>query len=257
MAEIVTDRGSFWVASHRKADDPRPTLLILHGVGGSHLSWPGEVRRINTFGVVVPDLAGHGKSTSPMRRTIAEYAEDMIAVMDTMGIADAFIAGYSMGGGIALQMALDHPSRVRGLILICTGAKLGVSAELRKQLVDDPAGARETLIDLWFTGATDPDWVAATRKILAATPDQALIDGFEACNVFDIRQRIGEIHVPTLIITADQDRLTPPRYGEYLRDHIAGSKLVQIAGSAHHVLAEQPQALGAVIRQWLDEQESS
>ena len=105
----------------------RPPVILLHGAGGTHLSWPPQVRRLADEKVYALDLPGHGKSEGTGRQSIDEYADDVIAFMQELKISAAVFVGISMGSAIALTLALKHPKQVLGLGLLGSGSKLRVS----------------------------------------------------------------------------------------------------------------------------------
>ena len=115
---------------YRSETPSYPPLLLLHGAGGTHLNWPAEIRRLAGYEIYAVDLPGHGKSEGHGEQTIAGYAQGIISWMDSVQLYRAFLIGHSMGGMIALQLALDSPQRVSGLGLVSSGARLPVNPEL-------------------------------------------------------------------------------------------------------------------------------
>jgi pimeloyl-ACP methyl ester carboxylesterase len=227
-------------------------LILVHGAGGSHLDWPGELRRLSQHPVITIDLPGHGKSGTEGRNTIADYAGDMLGLMDALALNAAVIAGHSMGGGIALAMALLAPERVRGLVLIATGARLPVNPALRSGFIEDPA-ATATMMARWMWAPQVSDAVReqGVARLLALAPAVVAAD-FEACDGFDVRDRLSEIAMPTLILCGDADRMTPLKFSERLRDGIAGADLQVVAGAGHMLPQEQPEVVAGALRQWLE-----
>jgi pimeloyl-ACP methyl ester carboxylesterase len=251
MALIETSTGSFWVADHRQPDKTDPTMLLIHGAAGSRLVWPGELRRLPGTQAVVPDLAGHGKSPPPGRNTVSDYTADILALMDALNIPQAIITGHSMGGATAMTLALDHPGRVRGLVLIATGAKLSVHPDLLEGFAEEFERAATLMVDRWWSPNAAEERRLESYERLAQTPVDVTIGDLEACNAFDIRDRLGEIHKPTLIVSGTADLLTPPMFADYLHEHIAGSQLFKVEGSGHMVMVEQPQPVADAMTQWL------
>lgn len=248
MPSLTTDRGTIWLADQRRDDAPYPPLLLIHGAGGTHLDWAATLRQLNSL---VPDLPGHGKSPGPGRTLIADYAADMHALLDALALSQAVLVGHSMGGAIALHLALTYPERVRGLVLIGTGAKLGVAPQIRDPLPDQPEVVATLLRD-WLWSSTTPDAVRqATYDLFMQVNPQVVLGDYAACQAFDLRDRLAEITAPTLVITGSEDRLTPPRYGEYLAEHLPQATLVSIAGGGHMMTLEQPQRVAAAVRNWL------
>ncbi len=255
MPLIDTAAGPIWYADHRDPVVHLPATLLVHGAGGSHLDWPAELRRMPEVNAVAADLPGHGRSPGSGRTNISAYAAAMLALLDALKLRQAFIAGHSMGGAIAQQMALDYPDRVAGVILIGTGAKLGVSPELLDALrTDRPRAVDIILRGYWGESAEYDQLRRLSRSRLLECDPETLYGDFAACNAFDIRARVSLIRQSALIIGGDQDPMTPLKYSQYLHEQIAGSELVVIAGGAHMLLLQQPQAVADAVRAWLSAQ---
>lgn len=252
MSEIQTARGSFWVADQRKAGDPRPILLLIHGAGGSRLDWSGEIRRMPNVQVVLPDLAGHGKSATPARRTVAEYADDVLAICDSLAIDRALIGGHSLGGMIALQIALAHPERVCGLLLIGTGARLPVNPALLADLQTNPQEAKAKIMRWSAPPGTPADRIADMFRPLQETPADSIAAAFEAASSFDIRDRLPEIDIPALIVVGSSDVMAAPQHSELLLERMPHARLISIDGGGHRVINEQPIITAAAIQDWID-----
>lgn len=240
-----------WYADHRAALGQRTPVLMIHGAGGTHLDWPAELRRLPEANALVLDLPGHGRSPGPARRSVAEYAADISAFMSALKLEQAILLGHSLGGAVAMSIALAAPRSVAGLILIATGAKLSVHPELLGRLVQEREKAVAMLVDWQWARGFDEAKKRSRERLLALDP-QVLLGDFEAANAFDIRDRLSEIHARTLIIGGSADQMTPPRYSAYLRQHLPDSRLVMVEGGGHMLMLEQPQVVANAVRQWLE-----
>lgn len=257
-AEIQTFNGaiSIWYADHRRDDrhdhhrEPdKPTLLLIHGAAGSHLDWSIGLRKRNG---VVPDLPGHGKSSGSGYDSVAAYAADMIAFMDALKLDRAVIAGHSMGGAIAQTMALDYAERVRGLILIGTGAYLPVNPTILR--VREAQAEVGTLLKKWFWAKETPENIRQRGyELFMQTPAEVTYGDYVACNTFDVRDRVGEIQAPTLVIGGAADKMTPPAYSEFLAANIPNATLVLIPDGSHMMAIEQPERVVGTVDEWLKE----
>src|SRR2546430_629337 len=105
--------GTYYAGTGTNAPGAPPLLVPCSG--GSHLDWPGSLRRIAGRRVLTIDLPGHGRSPLPGRQSVTAYAFDVIGLFDTLAIPAAVIVGHSLGGAIAQQLALFQPDRVAGL----------------------------------------------------------------------------------------------------------------------------------------------
>lgn len=243
-----------WYADHRDPTAHRPVTVFIHGAGGTHLDWPAELRRLPEANAIIPDLPGHGRSPAPGLSSIAAYADEMIALLDALHIQRAIIAGHSMGGAIAQTMALRYPDRVQGLILIGTGAKLGVHADTLNGLLTEASKTITMLVNLYYgTGRTDSMKRRSMQRLADFNP-ALLHSDYAACNAFDIREQVNQIKAPTLIVGGTDDRLVPYKRSEYLHEQIAGSQLVRVEGAGHFMTLEQPVFIAEAIAKWLLEQ---
>ncbi len=230
-----------------------PPLVLVHGAGGTHRHWPEEIRALAGRRVLALDLPGHGRSAGPAPRTLADLAQSVLGVLDALAIDAAVIAGHSMGGAIALTLALEAPARVAGLVLVGTGARLRV-APIVLQLTADPAtlgAAADTITDASFGSGASAEVRRAFAESLRDNPPGVVHDDFAACHAFDVMARLGEVHAPTLVVCGNEDRLTPPKYSEHLHTAIAGSRLTRVPGAGHAVMLEAPHAVAKAIEDFL------
>src|SRR5262245_28525119 len=156
MPFVETAVGKLWYTDHRDPTAHLPVTLLVHGAGGTHLDWPAELRRLPEANAIALDLSGHGRSPGSGRQAVSAYAADIIAFMDALKLSQAIICGHSMGGAIAMTLALDYPQRVQGLILVGTGAKLSVRPDILNGFMADMPGTVSLVVDLYY-GKTATD----------------------------------------------------------------------------------------------------
>jgi pimeloyl-ACP methyl ester carboxylesterase len=201
--------------------------------------------------VITPDLPGHGDSPRPGRQSVSDYAADLVALLDALEIQRVVVAGHSMGGAIAQTLALDYADRVAGLILVATGAKLRVHPDILDQIKFDVEAVAALLMDwIWALELNEQTYNQSYQQILANEPE-VLYGDYLACDNFDVRDRLGTIRVPTLIVSGTEDRMTPLKYGEFLREHIAASVHFTITGGGHMVALERPEIVSRTVAEWL------
>jgi pimeloyl-ACP methyl ester carboxylesterase len=231
----------------------RPPLVLLHGMVGDQLSWPPEVRRLPDAHVYTLDLPGHGKTEGPGRQSIEDYARSVIDFLDEARLARAVFAGHSMGGAIALSLALDFPDRVCGLGLISTGPRLPVGSSVLENAANPSTFplALKVLRQLFFGPQASPQLVEATFKRLAANRQTLLHGDLLACDRFDVTTRLDSIRTPTLVACGTDDKLTPVRFSEALAMRIPGAALQLIDGTGHMLMLEQPQRLAKLLSVFL------
>jgi len=236
-------------------------LVFIHGSGDSTRIWRLQIEQLGganaahpAYGLYAVDLPGHGQrpDSLPVEATVQDYTEAVYEVMQNeLQLSTPIIAGHSLGGAIALSLALEHDPALGGLILIGTGARLRVLPSVLEAARTTPQEARKQLVQTGFTGnaaATLPQAVIGEQ---VTPPANTLYRDLAACNVFDCMSRLHEISLPTLIICGADDSATPVKYSQYLHDHITGSTLRIIPNAGHYVFREQPEAVNLAMEEWL------
>src|SRR6202049_3533280 len=134
MQLSVNGIDTFVATGGREFDSSQPAVVLLHGAGFDHTTWALHSRWFahHGFGVLAPDLPGHGRSAGAPLPTIAEMAAWTVALLDAAGASKARLVGHSMGSLIALETAARHPTRVSALSLIGTTATMTVGPDLLK-----------------------------------------------------------------------------------------------------------------------------
>jgi pimeloyl-ACP methyl ester carboxylesterase len=231
----------------RETSNKVPALVCVHGAGGSHLNWPAEIRRLPGAAVYALDLPGHGRSTGTGRETIDEYAAVLVSFLDALSLPDAVVAGHSMGSAVALEMSLSHPERIRGQVLVGGGARLRVAPAILQGILEDFEGAVQIIIDWAYSPDAPADLKRSGRELMNSTSPKVMHGDLLACDAFDVMDRLGEIHTPTLVIAGTADRLTPVKYATFLAQHVAGAESLLIENAGHMVMLERPQEVGAAV----------
>jgi pimeloyl-ACP methyl ester carboxylesterase len=232
----------------------RPPVLLLHGGGGTHLSWPPQIRRLDGQRMFALDLPGHGKSEGVGRQDITEYSKAVIEFMKAVRLSAAIMVGFSMGSAIAISLAVQYRKRVLGLGLIGGGAKMRV-AESTLELAANPStfpSAVQTIIDNSYSTSIDPRLKELAVKQMSETRQAVLYGDFLACDLFDAMDNVKKIRVPTLLICGSVDRMTPPNRSEYLRDQIEGAQMQVVEGAGHMVMVEQPDEVAGMLNNFLN-----
>jgi pimeloyl-ACP methyl ester carboxylesterase len=215
-------------------------VVFVHGAGGSHLHWLYQVRDLPHSPSYALDLPGHGRSEGPGWDSIQVYGDWLVSFLDEAGLDRAVLAGHSMGGAIALDVALRHPERIAGLALIATGARLRVAPAILEGFREDPERAARLVAEWAFGPEAPAELVRRGRRQMEAVPGNVFLADFRACDRFDVMARLGEIAAPVVVACGTKDVMTPPKYSAYLRDHISGAKLFLIEGAGHMVMLERP-----------------
>ena len=230
-----------------------PPLLLIHGAGGDRLHWPPQLRRLRELQVYGLDLPGHGESPGEGESTIQAYVDHIVHWMDTLELRDAVWCGHSMGGAISMTAALTYPQRVVGLVLVGTGARLRVNPDIL-EISSDPSRFSEAseLVTAWAFAPTAPKkLIELGKERYGSGHPEVLHHDFMACDEFDIMDRLGEIHCPTLILCGEDDQLTPLKYSCYLHEHIRNSNLETFSEAGHMVMLEKPEAVTEEITEFM------
>jgi pimeloyl-ACP methyl ester carboxylesterase len=237
-----------------RGEDNLP-LVFVHGSGESAHAWDAVITWLPGYICLALDLPGHGaarEDPSQERMSVADYAEFARDEIARHGFGGVCLIGHSLGSAIAQRLAVDSPDLVRRVALVGGGARLRVLPELLEEARDQPDAARRRLAELGFASEH-----AALRDAYLAQPPAAapgmLYRDLAACDTFDMMAELERIEQPTLILTGEQDRLTPPKFASYLRDHLPDATLILIPGAGHYLPIEAPQALASAIRGWLAE----
>lgn len=230
-------------AQRRPVPEAGPPVVLVHGAGGTHQHWLYQVRDLPGSPTYAVDLPGHGRSVGPGRDTISAYGDWLVTFFDAAGLDRAVVVGHSMGGAIAQDVALRYADRIAGLGLVATGARLRVAPAILDGILADKEAAVGLITEWAFGPEAPPEMTRLGRRQMAETPAEVLHGDFVACDAFDVRDRLGQIRVPALVLCGTKDWLTPSKYSVFLRDGIAGATLHLVEGAGHMVMVERPQAV--------------
>jgi pimeloyl-ACP methyl ester carboxylesterase len=228
-----------------------PVILLVHGAGGTHLDWPKEIQRLPGMTVYNLDLPGHGRSVGPGRSSINEYADVVQEFMEILALQDVTIIGHSMGGAIAQALALRGLPQVTRIVVVGSSARLRVSPDVLDVALVEPEVAVDFIIrSSW--GADAPDTLSNRGKKSMLQTDPAVLYGdFLACDCFDIRPKLNQIHIPTLVISGTEDKMTPLKYSRYLAENVADARLIIIEGAGHFSMLQKPRMVANAIVEFM------
>jgi len=221
-------------------------------VGGSHTVWNGLFPALaKEFHVLAPDLRGHGRTAAPADSVYSfdELEGDLLRLLDAKQVDSAYVVGLSGGALLALRLTLDHPERVRGLVMISGAAYTdnhtrSISQRWTQTLAKegrDAFGLR-LLKDLYY-----PDWIEAHMDFADQVRENVEHQDFgpaekwaAAMEKFDERARIGSIGRPTLIVQAMDDQVVDASHGRILRQSIPDSQIRILPNTGHMIPLERP-----------------
>lgn len=225
----------------------KPSLLFLHGAGGSHRHWGKEIQGLRAGTLLALDLPGHGRSKGKGRQTIEGYTDLVAEFMAALALKSPIVIGHSMGGAIALDLALRYGDQLGGLVLVGTGARLRVMPSLLEGLREEFESMVDLICRYAYGHLASEEMVSLSRKEMLAIGSEVLLGDLLACDRFDVMDRLGEVHLPTLVICGEEDQLTPLKYSQFIVDHIQGARLVTIPDAGHMVMLERPQEITEAI----------
>jgi pimeloyl-ACP methyl ester carboxylesterase len=253
---IAPSRGARIHYSEHGTRGRGPAVVLIQGLGLSSRFWfdVPELLANDARGprfVLAVDNRGTGRSDKPRRLwTMGTMADDIVAVLDHAGVESAFIVGISMGGMIAQHVALRHPERVRGLVLLATtsGFLLGALPEptALRLLLSIPFGGPDAAKNLTRLLLPESKWGQA-KEIFRDWPDAMRDDPtaprtfaahFFAASTHLVTPRLRDIRCPAVVVAGAHDALVPLRNAEVLAKGIPGAELEVLAESGHAVFAD-------------------
>jgi pimeloyl-ACP methyl ester carboxylesterase len=229
-------------------DPGREPLVLLEGMGGDIPGWRRNIPHLaEELFVIAYDLRGNGRSDAPTGPvTMETFVEDTVALLDHLGVGAAHVYGQSFGGMIAQQIALDHPERVRTLILAATHSGTEFFVPVRATV---PKGKPYLALYSEAFAAGHPDHVAEDMRVGSLQPQrpEARRRQWEAMQGFDAGARLWEIDRPTLVLHGTEDRTVAPANGYILAERIPRAELVLLDGAGHLYHSERAEETDAAV----------
>src|SRR4030081_1529293 len=238
---------TFVATGGREFDLSQPTIVLLHGAGFDHTTWALQSRWFahHGYGVLAPDLPGHGRSSGASLPTIADMADWTAALLDAAGAAKARLVGHSMVSLVALETAARHPARVSALSLIGAAATMTVGPDLLKAAeAKDHSGV--DMVSIWglgfqaeLGGSLAPGlWMHyGAQRVLEQCRPGVLFNDLSACNAYQgALAAASAIAVPATLVLGERDMMTPARAGKALAAAIANSRTVVLSGAGHMMM---------------------
>jgi pimeloyl-ACP methyl ester carboxylesterase len=238
-------------------------VVLIHAFANDGTLWKPQIDLLaHRFRIITPDLRGFGGSMPADGRAISmdQYADDVVDVLDHLQITRAVVGGISLGGYVALSMALRHADRVCGLILANTraGADNPDWSSFREALVRDieERGARavvESYGDKPFRHDCPEEIKRYVREMILRQPAKGLASGTRGmAQRPDRMPRLGEIKVPTLVISGTEDNYIPSSEGEAMHRAIPGSRFFDMPFAGHLSNIDSAEAFNATVGEFLE-----
>ncbi|MBF0117958.1 MAG: alpha/beta hydrolase [Desulfobacterales bacterium] len=231
-------------------DNNKPTIIFIHGSGCSKNIWSYQINSLAGYAnTIAIDLPSHGESMIQNINSISEYAKVVFDFINEINPPNPIPCGFSMGGAITLELLINYRDLFKFGILVCTGAKLKVFPQII-DLVQKDYNSYIEMIRLTYN-KNEGNWVDKLIDDIKNCRQDVVFNDFKACDAFDIRDKLNLINTPVLIITAENDILTPKKYGEFLEKNIENAKRAHIMDSGHFVSLEKPASLTNIIKIFL------
>ncbi|MFC7794749.1 bifunctional 3-oxoadipate enol-lactonase/4-carboxymuconolactone decarboxylase PcaDC [Streptomyces cinereoruber] len=228
-----------------------PVLVLGPSLGTTFHMWDRQIPELTRdWRIVRFDLPGHGGAPAQPFGSVAELGDRLLATLDALGIQRFGYAGCSLGGAVGLDLVLRAPHRVASLALVATSPRFGTADEFRQRGVIVRANGLEpmarTAPEQWFTplfAGAQPAIVDWAVQMVRTTDPACYIAACEALAVFDVREALDRVGVPTLVLVGSEDQVTGPAEARTLVAGIADARLAVVPGASHLAPVEQPAAV--------------
>jgi pimeloyl-ACP methyl ester carboxylesterase len=253
MPEITVRGRRLAYAAQPSAFDPTAlSVLFIHGTAGDQEDWRAQLDglsgQVNTMAISLP---GHGASEGPGESTVSEYSRWVEDFVEALGLKRVVVVGCSLGSAVTLWLALHPAPWLVGIGLVGSGGRLRVHPAFVEGVLQDKDKAVHLLTDYALAGNPDPQMRALVIEKFLNSTAQVINGDLVACDTFDVMKRLGEISVPVTIIVGEEDKLTPPKYSQFLHNALPGSRLTVVPGAGHLVMMEQRDRFNAALVEFL------
>lgn len=241
--------------------DDAPVVVFSNSLGSDHRMWDAQLAAFeDRFRVVRYDTRGHGASPVPQGPyTIDDLADDVIALLNRLGIERAHIVGLSLGGATAQRLAIRNPERVVKIAVLCTAAHFPPASGWTDRAATVRAGGSgavaEAVVARWFTAeylAQNPESRKYHEDMVASTPAEGYAGCCEVLAAMDLTADLGAIAAPTLAIAGADDPATPPPRLQEIADGVVNGRLLVVDHAAHLANHEQPQIITPALIEHLE-----
>ena len=244
-------------------DSNLPPLIFLHGIGGAAPAWRDQLKFFGrNFRAVAWDMPGYGRSAPLASVSIATLANALQDFLQQIDARVPVLVGHSIGGMIVQQWLISHPAAARAVVLAQTSPAFGkAEGDWQKSFIEarlGPLDRGETMASLAPTLVKElvgDDSNAAgmelARECMASVPEASYRASMLALLGFDQRQALGNIKVPTLVLSGSKDKNAPAPMMAKMAGYIPSAQYVELDGAGHLVNLEQPAAFNAALDQFL------
>jgi non-heme chloroperoxidase len=247
-------------------------VVLIHGAWAHHRWWQCQIQELSKkYKILALDVRGHGKSTQLEKPySILGFIRDLDSLFQKAGVDEMILIGWSMGGIISMQYCMDHPDRVKGMVLVATRALRNPMFRwrLRFQLLQtwlnllmdfagysalDYTNRLEREVSTMLAPATPKQIVDWAKEDLSKNPRKNIVQVAKSLWDWEAGERLRTIQVPTLILVGRNDRQTPPALSQYIHSRIPGSRLTILEDCGHYLILERADRVNEEILEFLGE----
>jgi len=219
------------------------TVVFVHGAGCTGAVFAAQLAAFP--GSLAIDLPGHDAPGSA--DSIEQFADAVERELQARRVTGAIVCGSSMGGAVALELAIRRAPNVRAIALLGSGARLRVAPQILEALERDFPAACRTLAGLFFAEPT-AERVAGAVALMERVGAEQMLRDMRACDAFDATADLPAIVLPVVAITGERDVMTPPKYAEFLADRVPGAFARIIPAAGHLAIVERPEETNEALR---------
>jgi 3-oxoadipate enol-lactonase len=254
---------------HYEVAGSGPAILMIHGFTNHGMVWAQQIADLIHAGhrVIMPDLAGHGLSQVAAKPiTVAELAQDMVALLDHLDEKRAVVCGLSLGGMVAQVLAADQPTRISGLIVAnscvdSTAPDVVAANESWIAMFEQPNGPLLRMAAVWpqmlneryRSSPTGEAFLASWKRINGKIPGTSFANVARGLQTFKSTDKLKNVRVPCLVISGEFDRLFPPPVCREVAELIDGASFTVIEGAGHLSSLDSPREFNQLLLNFLQE----
>ena len=252
--------------TYSEAGTGATALICLHGIGGNRHNWTRQLQSLGAFcRAAAWDARGYGDSDDyPGALAFTDFSDDLLRLLDHLGVERADLCGLSLGGRIALDFYDRHPTRVRSLILVDTfpGFDSSFTQEGRERFVRErrqPLLEGKTLAEIapavartLVSPAASPAVIQELVGSMCLLHQESYLKTIEAMTMYRPVTDVATVKVPVQIIVGADDKLTPPAISRKMAAAIAGARLLELPATGHLSNLERPTEFNACVRAFLE-----
>lgn len=244
----------------RQAGSGTPFLLIHGLLVNGNMFAPVFDTFAKSYLVLTPDLRGHGQSKHlAPPYAVEQHAHDLATLLESLSISSAIVLGYSQGGAVAQQLAIDFPNLVSRLILVCTFAYNQITwqekleAKITPWLIRLLSTTQFARLTTRMMGHLTPDQAKLLETMIVSNEKLRMFEATKAMRSFDSRARLGDIRCPTLIVAGANDSAVPLHHAKLLAQGISGANLHVVPNAGHEMIFTHAQELVDIVQVFLRE----